>query len=433
VAEPGAPSAGSKRGAGSRVARIAIALGALAIAVVLLASLWFRSAAFERTVQEIALPAASERLGRQVTAGSVEGSGFFRTSVEVGDLRIAGIGDEPFLRVGSLEVHFSPWRFLFSGGRDREVSSLVLRDPHVSLVRSRDGKWNVPAPPEKRPPPERPVHVGTIRLIDGSATVVDQARGARVEIEDIQARGSDRDPVFTLEEMTARTLGGVVRLDGTLDRSDPLSPLWRGDAFVDGIDLHQLPLTSESIDGTIVAEAHLSGAGTDLAQMRRTAEGSARIELRDAVWVHFTLGQAIVKAFGEAIEAHDLEVVPPSERARTPLGDPTADLRIREGWANLEEPVLFQTPMGRMTLDGRVGLDQRLDLDGRVVVEPAFIQDLTGGEVEVPDPVPVEFRVEGTAQDPEVTDVDLGSFGDQLPGFLERLKRKILSPFQKDE
>lgn len=411
--------------------RVAIVLGALAIFLVLAASVWFRSAAFERTVKEEALPAVSERLGREVTAGVIRGSGFFRTAVEVGDLQIAGTGAEPFATVGNVRVQFSPWRFLFSLGQDREVSSLVLRALHVNLVRSPDGKWNVPTP-EKRPPPKRPVHVGDIQVIDSTATILDRIKGTRVEIEDIQARGSDRDPVFALEEMTARTLGGTVRLDGALDRSDPQAPTWRGDAFVNGVELGQLPTTSKKIDGTLVANGHISGEGSGLAEARRSADGNAHIELRDATWIHFTIGQEIVKALGKVIQSHKLEVVSPSEKAHTPLGTPTADLRIREGWANLERPVLFQTPLGRMTITGRVGLDQRLDLAGRVILAPEFLTDLVGGKVDIPEPLPVTFRVEGTSSDPKVTDVDVGPFGDWLPGLLKRLEQKILSPFKKD-
>jgi len=411
--------------------RVAIVLVALAIVLVVAASVWFRSAAFERTVKEQALPAVSKRLGREVTAGVIRGRGFFRTAVEVADLRIAGTGTEPFVTVGNIKVQFSPWRFLFSAGRDREVSSVVLRALHVNLVRSPDGKWNVPTP-EKRPPPKRPVHVGVIQLIDGSATILDQVKGTRVEIEDIQAQGTDQDPVFTLEEMTARTLGGTIRLDGALDRSDPQAPTWRGDAFIAGIELGRFPATSKTIDGTLVANGHVSGEGSGLAEARRSADGTAHIELRDATWIHFTLGQEIVKALGKVIQSHKLEVVSPSEKAHTPLGQPTADLRIREGWATLERPVLFQTPLGRMTLTGRVGLDQRLDLAGRVVLSPEFLTDLVGGKVDIPNPLPVTFRVQGTAQDPKVTDVDIGPFGDWLPGLLERLKEKILSPFKKD-
>ena len=391
---------------------------------------FLRTAAFDKEVQELVLPAISERLGRQIEVGSVEGSGFFRTAVEVVDVEVAGTSpDEPFATVGTIYVHFRPWRFIFSLGTAREVSKLEVRGAHVNVVRFPNGKWNIPIP-QKRPPPKHPFHIDDIRLIDGSATVRDEQKGTRIEVERIEARGSDMDPVFTLEELTAEVLGGTLRADGAFDRSDLQNPTWRGDAWVQGIDLGKLPSKSKAVEGTLVANTHVSGSGMG-PEALRSVDGTAHIELRDANWVHFTVGQEIEKALGKVIKSKKLQMVPSSEKAHTSLGQPTADLRIHKGWANLEKPVLFETPMGRMTMTGRVGLDQRLDLAGTVIVAPQFLTDLVGGKVHIPDPLPVHFRVEGTTSNPHVTDIDVGPFGEQLPGLLKQLEEKILSPFKK--
>lgn len=412
------------------IARVATVVVCVVLLLVVSFFVWMRTAAFDRTVQELVIPAISERLGRQVEVGSVQGSGFFRTAVEVVDVEVAGTTpDEPFATVGTIYMHFRPWRFIFSGGTAREVSKLEVRGAHVNLVRLRNGKWNVPTP-EKRPPPKHPIQIEDIRLVDGSATVRDEVKGTRVEIERIEARGSDMDPVFTLEVLTAEVLGGTLRADGAFDRSDLQDPTWRGDAWLEGIDLGKLPSKNKSVAGTLVASAHVSGHGMGPAA-RRNVDGTAHVELRDATWVHFTVGQEIEKALGKVIKSKKLEMVPSSEKAHTSLGEPTADLRIDKGWANLEKPVLFQTPMGRMTMTGRVGLDQRLDLGGTVIVAPEFLTDLVGGKVHIPDPLPVHFRVQGTTSDPKVTDIDVGPFGEQLPGLLKQLEEKILSPFKK--
>lgn len=432
MAEPEAPTHDpSGHGAGRTIAWIAIVIVGLAIALVVAFFIWMRTASFDRVVQENALPAISERLGREVKAGSIEGSGFFRTAVEVDDLEIAGErpGAPPFATVGTIYIHMRPWRFIFSGGRVVEASVVELRNLHVHLVRFANGKTNIPVPPTRKPT-RRLLRVDELRLIDGSLDAVDEGKGTRLEVREIEARGSDEDPLFTLDELTARTMGGSVRANGTFDRTDRAAPKWKGEAFVDGVELAQLPTRSRAVAGTLVANARLSGEGKG-AEARKSADGTAHIELRDATWIHFTVGEEIVKELGKVIHSHKLEVVPPEKEAHTSLGEPVADLRIHGGWATLERPMIFRTSLGRMDLSGRIGLDQRLDLAGLVIVAPEFLTSLVGGKVHVTDPLPVRFRIEGTTRDPKVTGIDVEPFGESLPGLLKRLEQEILSPFRK--
>ncbi|AKU90797.1 AsmA-like C-terminal region-containing protein [Vulgatibacter incomptus] len=411
--------------------RVALGFVSLAVLMIVAAFVWLHTASFGKHVEKKILPKISDQLGPTMTTRSVQEKGILSTTVTVEDFRVLGKAGEPVLTASEIAIDFDPWAFLASLGTHRKVNSVDLRGIHLVLVRLPNGAWDLPSHPKKPPshhqPPKHPVRIERITLRDSSFSLVDRSKGTRLDVTDIYALLHDEDPLITLEDLTAKAFRGSLHAQGWTDISNSALPAWNVHIRLAGIDLGALPSPPESIEGKLFARADLSGRGTSGAALQRNTAGTAHFELHDATWIHFTLGEAIVSALEKELAKLHLGGKPPAMKGHTSLGDPRADVRVADGWANLVEPAVADTAEGKLTLTGRVGLDGALDLEGQLGVEPEYV----AGKEKFSEPVPVSFRVEGTTSDPKIEAVKPGPFGERVPGWLKKLENKLLSPFEK--
>jgi AsmA protein len=178
--------------------KIALALGALAGAVVLLLVLLLvlvDSGVVTKRAVDLVLPKVSAALGREVTLDGAELSLFPDTRVRLAGLTVAGRSGEPaLLRAESLDVEIGLWPLVRSLGKEIEVRAFRLSKPAVNLVKAKDGTWNFeglggasPAGAEPSRPPAPPpaadgsggarVAVGLVKIEQAAIQVVDRTLG----------------------------------------------------------------------------------------------------------------------------------------------------------------------------------------------------------------------------------------------------------------
>jgi len=107
---------------------------------------------------------ASRLLGREVTLGALHVSLWGGLGAEARGIRIApapGFGPDPFLTADDLQVRLQFFPLLRG---QFKVTSVVLDRPHIRLMKTSEGRWNIedllksppPPAPAARPAPEAP-------------------------------------------------------------------------------------------------------------------------------------------------------------------------------------------------------------------------------------------------------------------------------------
>lgn len=240
-----------RRSLARRVAAAVAILVLVAIgAIVALAAL--RPQVIVRQVEQVALPAASRAIGRQLTVGRVE-AGLFPPRAELRDVAIAGrSGEPPLVRVGSARARVRLWPLLKSLGQDVQLESVALDRPVVNLIRGRDGRWSYEGLGQGAPSDRR---VWISRL---------EVRGGEVHVRD--ARGGAGAETIALRQMdvAAKDLGGGapahVELKASLASAgqdvkatlDQAGAGWTGSLDAQGLDLRRLRgLLPAGLDATL--------------------------------------------------------------------------------------------------------------------------------------------------------------------------------------
>jgi hypothetical protein len=184
-------------------------------------------------VQALIAQSASQALGRSVTFAAVSLSVFPRPAVRLRGLAVAedpAFDTAPFLRLDDARLALRV-RPLVTGRV--EFGDLVLREPVVTLLRDRQGRWNVatlgPEPSPRAPAPSRPpappaaapaVLATRIRVADGLVTYASLGAAApsgyRLEGVDLTIEPARRPIAFEgAARLEPGRLGLTVR-EGTL-------------------------------------------------------------------------------------------------------------------------------------------------------------------------------------------------------------------------
>lgn len=233
--------------------------------------------------------ATSERLGRELTVGSVEASVWKGPGATVRNVRLAGPGknDLPQLAVGTVEVRLSLWRALLTLGRELPVRRVEIRDLEVRAARDGEGRWDfqdvldrlaatAPPPSVEDTPSTGPGMLANVRLarfeiVNGMVRIDDAKLGRPLALEGI---------ALGLDDVA---LGGALKasLDATLVDGKRRSDL-RVRAALDELpaDLVFDPMPGLELE-LALGEVDLAPWGNLLpASVLAPAAGTARADLR---------------------------------------------------------------------------------------------------------------------------------------------------------
>lgn len=91
-------------------------------------------------------------------------------------LAVRSRSGEPIARIARLRVRYDLHEFLFGGGRQYGLRSISIDRPRLTVIRNRNGTFNIPIPKLAKGKPGGPPLVFTGAVREGSATFVDAAR-----------------------------------------------------------------------------------------------------------------------------------------------------------------------------------------------------------------------------------------------------------------
>ncbi|MBX5484714.1 MAG: AsmA family protein [Myxococcaceae bacterium] len=259
---------------------------------------------------------------------------------------------------------------------------------------------------------------------------IDRVVDGRVTLEHLDAEAVLHDGVLSFEAASADLYGGRVDASGTTAQLTPAVPRWNLRARLQQLDVERAMAAvsgAAPLQGRVDAALDLRGEGADWATIRRALTGTGTIALRDGVLTTADLGAQIGPAVTEALrllsQPKAAATVDRTEGG-TRLENLTASFRVRDGWMELSEPLVFTSPFGGARLSGRIGLDQRLALRGDVVLSKSFIPQ---------GPFTIPVTIGGTLKKPALTGIDAKAAsrmaGRQVEEQVERQAREKAGEF----
>jgi AsmA protein len=328
------------------------------------------------------MPTECARLAILGRLASLTGREVYLSQVRVGvcggvylsDLRIASPrpGGEPWLRVNEAAINVNLWHLLCGSVEPSqvEVQGLFLR-----VLRRRDGSVELAdlVKPDRDADPAM-VRSGECKpdfevlVHDATVQILDEANEMRLELSELEGRGTVVGPVASVSDLTGRLGGGTVRIAAQFDRSGS-APRFEGDFRFQGVALGEgigpltylVPLvasTQNNSEGRLGLNLTLRGRGLSLEEIRRTVTGRGWLRLDPVVLNQSTLLSDLTRLAG--VPAGDRVG---SIRATLVVGDgrlATNDLTVEMA----RVPVMFA---GWTDFDGKVdyrvhtvGLGKRL-------------------------------------------------------------------------
>ncbi|WP_237726590.1 AsmA-like C-terminal region-containing protein [Corallococcus coralloides] len=300
---------------------------------------------------------------------------------------------------GTASARLEPARVRFSlAGKELDLGHLLgampprsapdeARSSNTPLISKRTGLGKVDAE-------------GTLRI----ATL----RHGPLTASDVDVLATLDDGALLLRRGTAQVYGGRANLTGSRVDFTKAQPAWSLKATLDGMDTakaFQALTGRSSLQGAASGDLQLSGAGLDWERVRDQMTGTGSLRLREGVYTSTDLGETVVPAVSQGLEALGKKGASESVRKAgqgTRFKDLDARFRIQDGWASFTQPMAFDSDMGKGTLDGRVSLDERLELKGTIQASQQFVSNLTHGAVPLKAPVSVPITITGTVKDPQV-------------------------------
>lgn len=405
---------------------VALSLLGLLILTIALAETFVRSSLFEKAVKEKVLPGVSRQIHSEVTVESARATLLPRTTLHLQGLLVRGKGERPILRARDVFLRLRLLPTLKSLGRTIALHSATVDGMEANLVRLPDGKWDVPTPPPPKPGKKREVHVGLATIREGIARLVDHVKPLEVESTGIFVMASLTRELFTLQHLSARVAGGRIQSSGRVELAgEPRA--WGAYAKVEGMDLGEFPPSAANLDGELDLETELSARSTKERGLERTLSGPVRITLRQGRWKKLNLEEEVATKVAETF--HLPTGAPKEERKEKglALGSPLEVAGdFREGWLHLVEPVMIRTAFGTAEVTGRVSAAKQVDLDVRAGLSPEYLSKATDHLLRPDEPVPIDLRIEGTADAPRVEFVSVENLSKIAPGFLRRFFHKVL-------
>lgn len=279
-----------------------------------------------------------------------------------------------------------------------DADSLLLSDQEVM---ARNG-GKLPAPPTDA------------HRFDGLSgqiqAQVDQVRYQKMDLNHLVATIKMENDHFLVEKLSVGMYGGTVVADGT---SIDLGPSPDKRPFVAKVKAQNVDVAQalsdrtpkRVLDGRFNGDVDLSGVGLTPENLKKTLLGGISGNLVGGSFVGTDLVSAVSAPLAKALPfaTHALKVDPATSLGeKLPFG-----VQIKNGVAQLKNPITWTRPQATMSFDGGIRLDGTLDLAGSVNLTPATIKTLTGGKVNMAAPVPIALHIGGKAWSPTVGGMDV--------------------------
>jgi AsmA protein len=193
--------------------------------------------------------------------------------------------------------------------------------------------------------------------------------------------------LLTVERASAELFGGTTEGTGHLDLQDRHRPRFAIEGAVHDVALGRLlaaraPDLAAHVDGRLDATGSLTGAGKGPDAVRRSLDGTVRLDVRDGVLRDVDLVDEVLR--GTTGVDQITGIVPAALRQKRPelfgaadthFEELHASARIADGQAHTDDLVM-RTASYRMTGRGSVGLDGTLDMTAVLQAGPALTADV---------------------------------------------------------
>ena len=239
---------------------------------------------------------------------------------------------------------------------------------------------------------------------------VDEVRYQKMDLHHLVAVIKMVNDHFLVEKLSVGMYGGTIVADGT---SIDLGPAPEKRPFVAKVKAQNVDVAQalsdrtpkQVLNGRFNGDVDLTGVGLTPENMKKTLLGGISGNLVGGTFVGTDLVAAVsaplAKALPFATKAFKID-------PGTSLGDKLPfGVQIKNGIAQLKNPITWTRPQATMSFDGGIGLDGTLDLGGSVNLTPATIKTLTGGKVIMNAPVPIALHIGGKAWSPTVGGMDV--------------------------
>jgi hypothetical protein len=229
----------------------------------------------------------------------------------------------------------------------------------------------------------------TTTLAIGDGLIRMPTRGFRLGDGRAEAGGTFAlaERVLTVERASAQLFGGTTEGTGHLDLQDRHRPRFAIEGTVHDVALGRLletqaPDLAAHVDGRLDATASLTGAGKGPGAVRRSLDGTVRLDVRDGVLRGVDLVDEVLR--GTTGVDQITGIVPAALRQKRPelfgaadtrFEELHASARIADGQARTDDLVM-RTASYRMTGRGSVGLDGTLDMTAVLQAGPALTADV---------------------------------------------------------
>ncbi len=421
-------------------------------------------------------PGAQARIQQQISEALGIPMEITSTSIGLGTVQISGVrfpnGEQNLLEARSFSAEYQLWPLL---QRRLEIRKMVLDSPKIYWAQNADGKWvlpampdkgrkeapalpNAPAPNEKTTPPSGggfQVVLDALEINNGSIVLLDAKQQRIATATDVEMRYSLRtagkvegtisagrivwQDALTIDEVKSpvdfdkgdlsfpdlrgRVAGGNLQAKASVQTEAKNSP-FTVELTLTGVDLARLSAEggwqANQAGGTLAGKLALKG---EMKNLDRT-EGQGELALLDGKFKQLNLFQTI----GQVLQIPEL-----------------SDLRVRTGQANFRvndektyiDHLVLETPDLQFSTKGNVRFDGKLTLDAQLAVSPKLATQLPGFVRENFSPpdaagrVSIAFDITGKTDRPKTNLMERvigqrisGQFNDLLSGLFPDRKEK---------
>ena len=266
-----------------------------------------------------------------------------------------------------------------------------------------------PGPPEKEEPEKAggavPEIVKKIDL-DGNLSV-GQGKAAKFPFKNFVAKILMQGGIVRFEKMDFDAYEGHFTAAQTSANIGAAKPSFDVRAAIKNLSL--MPLLTEqahkpgTMSGRFSGDIALKGQGKVWAEISKNLEGTIGASVVDGKFYKADLNKEIVGPLAKKVPFLKLPQGPGGIAIKTLQGR----FDIKDGKANLREPMKAETPEGPLVLDGWIGLDSTMKLTGKLMLAPGVIAAASGNKIKPPKPMPVGLTMGGTVDNPAITGIDV--------------------------
>jgi hypothetical protein len=168
------------------------------------------------------------------------------------------------------------------------------------------------------------------------------------------------------------------------------------------------------LQGKLGANLDVAAEGLTLEQLQESLTGQLEGSVADATFVPLNGEAELARALSQVAQLPGLreQLGSAGERAAEGQGwslkDLAGALRFEKGAVYIpDEGIRAQTPQGELRLRGRIGT-RSTDLEGTLMLEPEALAELIGTDPGLKEPVPLNLRIQGPIERPQLAFGDLG-------------------------